>query len=579
MASSRVIRSGDVELAAIEAGDDARPTVVLVHGYPDTKDVWADVIPRLAERFHVVAYDVRGAGQSTAPAGQADYDLDRLTDDALAILDSFSPERPAHLVGHDWGSIQGWEFATSPRLAGRLASYTTISGPSLDHVGMWIRDRLRHPTPARVRQLATQAMRSWYISAFQMPVLPDLAWRTVLPKRVPKALERLEGIDPRPSPTLRDDGRHGMNLYRRNVGRRLRNPRTDAVAHVPVQLIVPTRDPFVSARLYDGLERWAPVLRRRHIDAGHWLPRTEPATLARWIAEFVDDVEGGDLPEARRTDDEEGDRPFAGRLVLVTGAGSGIGRATSLSFAEAGARVLAVDIDPDAAARTAELAELVGGTAQALSADVSDSEAMERLAKTVAEDHGVVDVLVNNAGIGLAGGFLDTAVEDWRRVLDVNLWGVIHGCRVFGRQMVERGHGGHIVNVASAAGIQPSKGLPAYSTSKAAVLMLSECLRADFAGAGIGVTAVCPGFVNTNITRATRFVGHSDEDDARLRARASELYRRRDFRPEQVADEIVRAVRENRAVVPVAPEAKLAMVLARFAPRLRRRLARASLPS
>src|SRR5205807_1581090 len=119
-------------------------------------------------------------------------------------------------------------------------------------------------------------------------------------------------------------------------------------------------------------------------------------------------------------------------------------------------------------------------------------EAMEQLAKAVFEDHGVVDVLVNNAGIGLAGAFLDTTVEDWRRVLDVNLWGVIHGCRLFGRQMVERGQGGHIVNVASAAGIQPSKGLPAYSTSKAAVLMLSECLRADSAGAGIGVSAIRP---------------------------------------------------------------------------------------
>jgi NAD(P)-dependent dehydrogenase (short-subunit alcohol dehydrogenase family) len=340
-----------------------------------------------------------------------------------------------------------------------------------------------------------------------------------------------------------------------------------------VQLVVPTRDPFVSPRLYEDLDRWVPVLRRRQIDAGHWVPRTEPDTLARWIGEFVDDVEGGDMAEAR--EGRDGDRPFAGRLVLITGAGSGIGRATALSFAEAGAKVLAVDIDPAAAARTAELCELVGGVADGLTADVSDAEAMEHLAKTVADDHGVVDVLVNNAGIGLAGDFLDTTVDDWRKVLDVNLWGVIHGCRLFGRQMVERGQGGHIVNVASAAGIQPSKGLPAYSTSKAAVLMLSECLRADFDRAGIGVTAICPGFINTNITRTTRFVGQSAENDARMRARASDLYRRRGFGPERVAGEILRAVRENRAVVPVAPEAKLAVILARFAPRLRRLVARA----
>ena len=315
------IDAGAVRLAAIEAGDPARPTVVLVHGYPDTKDVWADVIPRLAERFHVVAYDVRGAGQSTAPGRTSAYDLDRLTDDVLAVLDEVSPGRPAHLVGHDWGSIQGWEFATSPRLVGRLASYTSISGPSLDHVGTSMQDRLRHPTPRHLRALAGQGLKSWYIAVFQLPVLPALAWRTVLPRRLPKVLARLEGVAPRPAPTLAADGRHGMKLYKRNMPRRLRRPRPDAVAHVPVQLVVPTGDPFVSPRLYEDLDRWAPVLRRRQIDAGHWVPRTKPESLARWIGEFVDDVEGGDMPEAHRAHDDA--RPFASRLVLVTASGEG----------------------------------------------------------------------------------------------------------------------------------------------------------------------------------------------------------------------------------------------------------------
>ena len=571
------IPARDVRLAAIEGGDPVQPTIVFVHGYPDTKEVWHDVLSRLAGRFHVVAYDVRGAGGSTRPKRTADYDLDRLTDDVIAVLDAVSPDRPAHLVGHDWGSIQGWEFATTPRLDGRLASFTSISGPSLDHVGVWIQERARRPTPATLGAVLGQAARSWYIGAFRTPLLPELAWRTVIGRRYGKLLQRAEGIESsgsHPAPTLVDDGVHGINLYRRNVGRRLRRPRPDAVAHVPVQLIVPSRDPFISTRLFEDLPRWAPVLRRRTVDSGHWAPRSQPDALARWIGEFVDDVEGGAVPElhASRSGDE---RPFAGRLVLVTGAGSGIGRATAISFAEAGGEVLVVDIDPAAAARTVELVELVGGVAHALTADVSDLDAMEHLAKTVAEDHGVVDILVNNAGIGIAGGFLETSVDEWRRTLDINLWGVIHGCRLFGRQMVERGQGGHIVNVASAAGIQPSKDLTAYSTSKAAVLMLSECLRADFAGAGVGVSAICPGFVNTNITRTTRFAGRSDEDNVRLRARTTAMYRRRDFPPERVADEVLRAVRDNAPVVPVALEAKLAVFAARFAPRARRLLARA----
>ncbi|GAA3053721.1 hypothetical protein GCM10020000_39560 [Streptomyces olivoverticillatus] len=115
---------------------------------------------------------------------------------------------------------------------------------------------------------------------------------------------------------------------------------------------------------------------------------------------------------------------FAGWLVLVTGAASGIGRATAFAFAEAGARVIAVDRDADGAARTAELARLVGAPeAWSECCDVSDGQAMEQLAAKVAAERGVVDVLVNNAGIGLAGAFLDTSVEDWRAVLDVNLWG------------------------------------------------------------------------------------------------------------------------------------------------------------
>jgi pimeloyl-ACP methyl ester carboxylesterase len=288
---SRTIDAGDVRLSVEERGDPSHPTVVLVHGYPDTKAVWSDVAPRLAERFHVVAYDVRGAGASTTPKDRAAYDLERLTDDFLAVVDATSPHHPVHLVGHDWGSIQGWEFVTSPRTAGRVASFTSMSGPCLDHVGLWFRERVRRPTPRRLAAVVTQAARSWYISAFQVPFLPELAWRTVVPRRLPRAIARMEGGTPRPpAPTLSSDGVHGVNLYRRNVPRRMRRPRRDAYAHAPVQLVVLTGDPFVSPRLYEDLDRWVPVLKERRLDGHHWVPRTEPETVARWIAEFVDEL-------------------------------------------------------------------------------------------------------------------------------------------------------------------------------------------------------------------------------------------------------------------------------------------------
>ncbi|MET7377736.1 SDR family oxidoreductase [Streptomyces sp. NPDC005526] len=575
----RRVATGGVELCVAELGDPARPTVVLVHGYPDTKEVWSEVAGRLADRFHVVLYDVRGHGGSSAPRPlRGGFTLEKLTDDFLAVIDAVSPGRPVHLVGHDWGSVQSWEFVTVGRTKGRIASFTSMSGPSLDHFGHWIGRRIKRPTPRRVGQLLGQGARSWYVYLLHTPVLPELAWRGPLGRRWPEILRRVEKVPGGDYPTasLPTDAAHGAWLYRDNVRARLRRPRPDAYAHVPVQLVTPEGDAFLSERLYDELELWAPELVRRTLPAGHWIPRTRPDQVAAWISEFVTATEGGrHVPAATG---KHADR-FGGQLVLVTGAGSGIGRATALAFAEAGARVVAVDRDAEAAARTAELSRLHGAAAAwAETVDVSDEQAMEKLAARVADAYGVVDVLVNNAGIGLAGSFLATTPEDWRKVLDVNLWGVIHGCRLFGRQMAERGQGGHIVNTASAAAYQPSRALPAYSTSKAAVLMLSECLRAELAGRGIGVTAVCPGFVNTAITSTARFAGVGAEEERRRQKRAARLYGLRNYPPEKVADAILRAVARNEAVVPVTPEARVLRAMSRFAPGALRRLARAEPP-
>ncbi|MFE1196540.1 SDR family oxidoreductase [Streptomyces olivaceoviridis] len=574
-ARERWVRTGGVELCVAELGDPGRPTVVLVHGYPDSKEVWSEVAARLAGRFHVVLYDVRGHGRSTAPRPlRGGFTLAKLTDDFLAVVDAVSPDRPVHLVGHDWGSVQSWEFVTVGCTQGRIASFTSISGPSLDHFGHWINARVKRPTPRRVGQLLGQGAKSWYVYLLHTPALPELAWRGPLGTYWPKILERAERVPGGDYPTasLPTDAAHGAWLYRDNVRARLRRPRPDAYAHAPVQLITPQEDAFLSERLYDDLDRWAPRLTRRTLPAGHWVPRTRPDQVAAWIEQFATSVEEGrpaPRPTARHAD------RFAGQLVLVTGAGSGIGRATAFAFAEAGARVIAVDRDAEAAARTAELSRLAGAPdAWAEPADVSDEQAMEKLAEKVHDQHGVLDVLVNNAGIGLSGSFFATTTDDWRKVLDVNLWGVIHGCRLFGARMAERDQGGHIVNVASAAAYQPSRVLPAYSTSKAAVLMLSECLRAELAAQGIGVTAVCPGFVNTSIPSTARFAGVDEEEQRRRQQRTARLYGLRNYPPEKVADAILDAVADNRAVAPVTPEARGARLLHRFAPGLLRRIAR-----
>ncbi|SOB80601.1 SDR family oxidoreductase [Streptomyces sp. 1331.2] len=578
----RTVHSGGLPLAVFEQGDPAAPTVLLVHGYPDTHAVWDDIAADLARDHHVVRYDVRGAGESGVPADRDGYRLERLAEDLLAVADAVSPDRPVHLVAHDWGSIQSWEAVTTPGAEQRIASYTTMSGPSLDHMGFWLRHRLRRPTPRHLGQLLHQGLHSWYITAFHLPYLAPGVWRLGLARAWPRVLRDLEHVTPRadhPQRSLRRDAVRGIELYRANFRPIMGSPRA-RTTQVPVQLITLTRDRYVGSYLSEGLERWVPELTRRTLHAGHWSALLEKgATVARMVREFTARNEPA-RNEPGRAGATEGAadavRPALddGRLVVVTGGGSGIGRATALAFAEEGARVVVCDLDLAAAERTAELASLIGPQAHAYRVDVSDGAAMDAFAQTVAAEHGVPDVLVNNAGIGHSGTFLQTTEKEWQRVLDVNLWGVIHGCRAFGALMADRGEGGHIVNVSSAAAYLPSKALTAYATSKAAVFMLSDCLRAEFVGHGIGVSTICPGIVNTNITRTSTFSATTADEQAAKQARAAKLYARRGFPPEKVAAAIVSAVRTGKPVVPVTPEAKAARFLSRLSPALLRLAAR-----
>jgi pimeloyl-ACP methyl ester carboxylesterase len=297
------VRSGEVDLLVRSSGRPDGPTLVLIHGYPDTQTVWAPVVARLVDRFHVVTYDVRGAGGSSAPHGPAAYRLDRLADDFDAVCravtpsDASDPSDPVHLVGHDWGGIQGWEFVTSPRFAGRVASFTSIAGPALGQVlGP------SHPTRAALRGrdllgALDRARRSWYIVPLCLPGGPTLMWKVVLAGgRWRRWLSLVEGLavdEDYPAPTVSADAWAGANLYRANIPHRLirPHPATPASAHAPVQLIVPTHDRFISAGYYDAAPWAAPGLRRREVPGSHWAPRAEPELIADWVAEFAQEME------------------------------------------------------------------------------------------------------------------------------------------------------------------------------------------------------------------------------------------------------------------------------------------------
>ncbi|MEP6665944.1 MAG: alpha/beta fold hydrolase [Nocardioidaceae bacterium] len=286
----RTVDSRGVRLAMWE-GSRSGPTVIFVHGFPDTHILWEGVIRRLTTDFHCVAYDVRGAGQSEVPRGRDNYRLAYLIDDLVSVIDTVSPDRPIHLVGHDWGSIQGWDAVvrerSDPRLTGRIASYTSISGPCLDHVRALVMAAWRGGR-TRKREAFAQARRSWYVLAFQVPVIPELVLR-----RINRRLIRTRQRGTYPfADTLPEDAAHGVNLYRANMGSHRPDVHGGPYTDLPVQLIVPLRDAYVTPVFYRDIDRFVPDLVRVDLDAGHWVPRTHPDEVANRVADFVRSQEG-----------------------------------------------------------------------------------------------------------------------------------------------------------------------------------------------------------------------------------------------------------------------------------------------
>jgi len=251
-----------------------------------------------------------------------------------------------------------------------------------------------------------------------------------------------------------------------------------------------------------------------------------------------------------------------GTTALVTGAGSGIGRATAVALARQGAHVLCVDLDEQTAKTTADACRDFGVDAAAYQCDVADKAAVADLAEQVGREHGALGVLVNNAGVGMAGSFADMTLEDWEWIRSINLDGVINGCHAFGPAMLAQGRG-HIVNMSSGLGYVLQASEVAYCTTKAAVLAFSRCLRADWAGHGVGVSAVCPGVINTPILEGTRFLG--DMGSPRAKAAAVKAFRH-GHHPDVVAAAVLSAITRDRAVVPAGFEAWIGWHLSKHLP-------------
>jgi NAD(P)-dependent dehydrogenase (short-subunit alcohol dehydrogenase family)/pimeloyl-ACP methyl ester carboxylesterase len=537
-------------------------------------------VPLLAERFRVIRYDNRGVGLSSVPKPVSAYTMARFADDLDAVIGELSPGRPVHVLAHDWGSVGVWEYLTRPGAGDRVASFTSVSGPSQDQLVDYIFSGLRQPwRPRRFLRSISQALRLMYMLYFSIPVLAPLQVRLAL-SLAPVRRYMVDNIPDdkiHHSAKLASDAAHSVKTYPANYFRSFSRKRPVPVVDAPVQLVVNTQDKYVRPYGYDDTARWVPRLWRRDIKAGHFSPMSHPQVMAAAVHDFADLAEGKKPSRALlRAQIGRPRERFGDTLVSVTGAGSGIGRETAFAFARGGAEVVVSDIDEATVKETAAEIAARGGVAHAYVLDVSDADEVEAFAERVSAEHGVPDIVVNNAGIGQAGGFLDTPAEEFDRVLDINLGGVVNGCRSFGRRLVERGTGGHIVNVASMASYTPLQSMSAYCTSKAAAYMFSDCLRAELDAAGVGLTTICPGVIKTNMINTTRFdapVGKSEQVDD-LRGQLERLFALRHYGPEKVAKAILSSVEKNKPIRPVAPEAYAFYGISRVAPQALRSTAR-----
>lgn len=295
LARTRTVERAGVELAVREYGDSAAENhLVLIHGFPDDQGMWEPVIAHLPPDWHVVTYDVRGAGDSSRPSTVASYRTELLAEDFLAVVEATIPDGAAFHVGaHDWGSIAFWDVIArepdDPKLQGRIASYTSTSGPSIDHLGStWT-------TVSGKRTLLPQAVHSWYVWMFLLPAAPELTWR-----RLQRPLRPLvTRIDP--TIGLLDWGESvarnavpSVNLYRANVVGTLRHPRPWRT-NVPVRLLIAQQDGFVTPRSVRGMSARCRHLTEVEVDGGHWWIRAQPEKFA---AEVITQVQAVACPDS-----------------------------------------------------------------------------------------------------------------------------------------------------------------------------------------------------------------------------------------------------------------------------------------
>jgi len=253
-------------------------------------------------------------------------------------------------------------------------------------------------------------------------------------------------------------------------------------------------------------------------------------------------------------------KKFPNKRVVITGAGSGLGQTLAVDFGTLGWKVAVSDIDMDRAEETVKKVNAAGGQALAIHCDVARADDVERLARQVTLEWGGADVVVNNAGVPSIGFVEKIPMEDWKWIIDINLLGVIHGCKTFIPIFKQQG-GGHIVNIASSAGICSLAEMGPYNVTKAGVISLSETLRVELTGENIGVSVVCPTFFKTNLMDQARYTDKHQLD------MANAFFEKALCSAGDVSRDIIRSIAGNRLYVITQIDARFYWWVKRLMPR------------
>jgi pimeloyl-ACP methyl ester carboxylesterase len=264
---------------------------LLVHGFPDTHDVYSALIDELGRDFHIAAFDLRGVGESSAPLSAAGFRIEAVLPDITAVINAvFGTSARVHLLGHDWGSILAFSYLADRALQPRIRSFTSVAGP---HLGMMWSANLRHIASLRPQQLRgglSQIASSWYALFFQLPMLPEWLFREYGPRLYENVMVR--GGVPKGDPYLNVTNdqveartHYALELYRRNALRPPKLPAPHSIA-VPTALVVPLADPFLRPPTYAFVSEYVTDLTVHELAASHWVPRSHPRELAEIVREL-----------------------------------------------------------------------------------------------------------------------------------------------------------------------------------------------------------------------------------------------------------------------------------------------------